>query len=435
MFPIKAKTVLPIQHIVLHGIAVRGQLGPLTVWISHPDSIPDATGTYHFRLLPEEWTKIYEKRHDSSQHELCFLDLEDNPIVLWPGQVRAVYVHSTLPGDEAIVYDNTHPDDARSGRPRHEDAWLRVPSGKAHLCPEPFGQVPIWGWGNAWRDHREFVGRLQYGIRYQLWHPHKHAMFGPRYRAAIRTCMLMQRRGSSDWSRLPDECIYYIAHVCPWDWFGDTTESIQQDQDRQKRLREEKLEEEKRKREEEEAQQKTDESAISSEPMAEEPEGKMAAKQRPGRRQYVPCPPVRGEESDNVYYDAAEDFDDSDSSWNDDHADMEESQSDYHMDVILEVDNENEKGRRGASNGQDNQNDADAEDEEDDDEDDEGSNTSAWERANGYRADSNVFRYQDPDLLNENGTAANGNGEGREAQPPAWFRLQRGEILEVIMQP
>jgi hypothetical protein len=422
MFPIKAKTVLPIQHIVLHGIAIRGQLGPMTVWVSRPDCIPDESGNYHFRLLADDWIKIYEKRHESSPHELCLLDLEDQPIVLWPGQVRAVYVHSTLPGDEGLVYDNTHPDDARAARPRHEDAWLRVASGKAHLCPEPFGQVPIWGWGNAWRDHREFVGRLHYGIRYQLWHPDKHVWFGPRYRAAVRTLLLMQRRctetaktESSIWSMLPDECIYYIAHLCPWDWFGDTPTLLQQDHDRRKQAR---------------LQPATAASALSTEATA-----------KPARRTLVPCPPVRGEESDNVYYDAAEELDDSERSWNN-HADdphlatsqgdyMDLSRSDHNMEVIIEGINEN-----AAKDGYGSDADADVDDDEEEDDDDEASNTSAWERANGYRADSNVFRYQDPDWQGEGEPRTVATANGAEAGgAPAWFRgHHRGDVLQALQQ-
>lgn len=32
MFPVKCKDILPIDHVIINGVAVRGALGPLTVW-------------------------------------------------------------------------------------------------------------------------------------------------------------------------------------------------------------------------------------------------------------------------------------------------------------------------------------------------------------------------------------------------------------------
>ncbi|OEU05991.1 hypothetical protein FRACYDRAFT_257077 [Fragilariopsis cylindrus CCMP1102] len=37
MFPIKCKDLLPIDHLVIKSVSVRGRLGPLTVWISNED--------------------------------------------------------------------------------------------------------------------------------------------------------------------------------------------------------------------------------------------------------------------------------------------------------------------------------------------------------------------------------------------------------------
>ena len=81
-----------------------------------------------------------------------------------PGESCGLYVHSTLSGDEAIVYDN------QRHQLSHEDDFLAVLPGLAHLSNRPFGSVGMW-WGRPWRDRREFVGRLSYGARYTLWNP------------------------------------------------------------------------------------------------------------------------------------------------------------------------------------------------------------------------------------------------------------------------
>lgn len=249
MFPIKAKEILPVDRIVIRSIAVRGQLGPMTVWVTNDTATPDPrTGEYRFRLHPRHWTKVYERTHSPSSRNYVALQLDD-PVVLRPGQIRAVYVHSQLEGDEAIVYDNSRglalpglpdrnnnggggmpgqPGAAASSRRRWEDSRLAILSGKAHLSNVPFDQTPIWGWGDGWRDRREFVGQIEYGVVYQLWHPERHLAYGDQFRAAaIRLLTGQQRRPESVLATLPDECVYYILHMCRWDWFGDTADGLQ----------------------------------------------------------------------------------------------------------------------------------------------------------------------------------------------------------------
>lgn len=218
MFPVKCKALLPLDHVVIHSVAVRGRLGPLTVWVSKEEHHPPTWTQQRksFRMHPRYWDKIYERTHGPSFHHYVELDLRAHPIKLLPGQTRAIYVHSTLPGDEAIVYDN------RKDRRTYDDALVSILTGRAHVSTSPFGVNPIWGWGNPWRDQREFVGRLEYGAVYRLWNPQEHLTFGTKFQNVARTLFLCQRRWESPWSRLPDECIFYILNMCRWDWANDS---------------------------------------------------------------------------------------------------------------------------------------------------------------------------------------------------------------------
>jgi hypothetical protein len=96
MFPVKCKDLLPLDHVVIHSVAVRGRLGPLTVWVSKEETNPRRG----FRMNSKFWEKIYERTHGPSIRDYVELDLRSNPIYLKPGQTRAIYIHSTLPGDE-----------------------------------------------------------------------------------------------------------------------------------------------------------------------------------------------------------------------------------------------------------------------------------------------------------------------------------------------
>ena len=200
MFPIKAKRSLPIHQIVINSLSVRGRLGPITVWVTKdeesyrdeerkrlaieeaaaassstaaaaasasaasadPTSSPVAKKSkYNLRarfsrksskssskkqravrpiegqisMRKRDWVKIYEKEHGPSFRTYTQLDLSANPIILRPGEVRGVYIHSTLEGDEAIVYDNKHQ------RLTHDDPFIQILTGRAHVSEKPFGKM------------------------------------------------------------------------------------------------------------------------------------------------------------------------------------------------------------------------------------------------------------------------------------------------------
>lgn len=95
----------------------------------------------------------------------------------------------------------------------------------SHSLPNAY--AILGGWGNAWRDRREFVGAVDYAARYRLWTPTVHQLQGPLFARAVEAMLSCQRRDESPVSRLPDECLYYIFNMCRWDWFGDTPQTMQ----------------------------------------------------------------------------------------------------------------------------------------------------------------------------------------------------------------
>ena len=159
---------------------MRGDLGPLTVWTT-PDTIRDKHESQ------EEWKLLYsgerppspspslaltrprpdppspspalaltftlalaptlgltfepnrspspkpEQVHPASRNEMVELKFTE-PVKLRPGQSCGLYVHSALPGDEAIVYDN------QRSRFTYQDRCFKVMPGLAHLSNKPFGK-------------------------------------------------------------------------------------------------------------------------------------------------------------------------------------------------------------------------------------------------------------------------------------------------------
>lgn len=48
---------------------------------------------------------------------------------------------------------------------------------------------------------------------------------------------MLQRRVDSPFSKLPDDCIFFIINMCRWDWMNDTSEELRITQKNLRRLR------------------------------------------------------------------------------------------------------------------------------------------------------------------------------------------------------
>jgi hypothetical protein len=253
MFSISVQNILPLQHIEISSLWVRGHLGDIAVYVT--------PGTYTDKHEdPSQWTLVYRKVHKPSAETLCELKLgtfekvEKNPrrgnrrfdddeeegqgesifemansqaeaaeitfkpICCKPGEGLGIYIHSRRPDDMAIVYDN------QKSNVTHMDRFIKVNPGLAHLSNQPFSGRG-WGWG-SWRQRREFVGKVTYGCKYRLWQPHVHMLYPRKFRAMVRTLLLVHRSDDTNskmWI-MPADTILYILNLCHWEWAGDLEE-------------------------------------------------------------------------------------------------------------------------------------------------------------------------------------------------------------------
>lgn len=207
MFRLECQQILPVKFVEIQQIWVRGELGPLTVWTT-----PDTYRGKHER--ESEWRCVYEAFHDPSREALVPMELRP-PLRIRPGDKLGLYVHSKLRGDHSLAYDN------QKSRVTYQDRFIKVKPGIAHKSCKPFsGRGMQW---SAWRARREFVGRMNFGVKYLLWTPLVAAQFPRSFNRMARTLLLCQKRdGGLD--RLPTETILYILNMCRYDWRADLEE-------------------------------------------------------------------------------------------------------------------------------------------------------------------------------------------------------------------
>jgi len=208
LFDIRVKKNLPIEHIEINAFWVRGNLGPMTVW---------TTKDTHYRKhsSPDCWLNICKARIPPSPRSLAKIPVE--PVTLQAGESAGFYIHSGLRDDTGVSYS-----DQRRGRlVTHEDHHLAILPGMAHISFLPFSN-DHYGWG-AWRNRREFMGKVAYSVKWQLWNPDSHKSFPRNFRSLV-ILLLMANRFRPDcvlgW--LSEDTIFHILHFCAWDWAGDT---------------------------------------------------------------------------------------------------------------------------------------------------------------------------------------------------------------------
>ena len=203
MFDVEVLDRRPVQALVVDSIHVRGGLGQMSVWCVEG-------GRRGVEEKPAAWTQAFSRHVNASWRDFTSLKLEP-PLVLLPGKTYGLYVHSADQGDDGVVYDNQRDEIC------HEDDYIRVFPGLAHLSPDPFGADGPW-WGSPWRRRRAFVGKLSYGARYVLWRPvpAAHTRFDPTFRRGVVAAFYALTMG---WGGLPTDCVLYILHLARYDWF------------------------------------------------------------------------------------------------------------------------------------------------------------------------------------------------------------------------
>eukprot|EP00929_Paragymnodinium_shiwhaense_P013476 TRINITY_DN121320_c0_g1_i1.p1 TRINITY_DN121320_c0_g1~~TRINITY_DN121320_c0_g1_i1.p1 ORF type:complete len:291 (-),score=52.55 TRINITY_DN121320_c0_g1_i1:246-1118(-) len=213
MFNVRGKADLPVLDLRISEVAVRGELGPMTVWWTD--------GPFQkVKSSASAWTKVYERRHSASWSFTTLI--LDAPIVVLPGKVTGIYIHSAG-SQEALVYD-----ERRSYIP-YEDSFVKILHGAAHLDSQPFGDFNPWfGGRGAFRANRNFVGRLAMSARYMLWNPESHRLFPKEFRDMVLTLLLCARRPESPLSRLSDWILFWILNMCRWDWPMKSGEDLPQ---------------------------------------------------------------------------------------------------------------------------------------------------------------------------------------------------------------
>eukprot|EP00667_Euglena_gracilis_P004950 EG_transcript_4983 len=215
MFDVRCQSVRPVEYVEVQSLWVRGDLGPVKVFVvpgGYRDPVKNAEEVSNaVHKTVDQWTLVFEATLPASMDTLQELVLT-SPLRLCPGDTYGVYVHSALPGDRGLVYDN------QRSKVTHSDAYLQILPGLAHVSFKPFGRDGPWRQGRAWRAHRQFVGRVSYGVRWKLWTPETHLWFPVGFRRLTHCLVWAAAQPGCTLQPLPLDVLLYILNLCRWDW-------------------------------------------------------------------------------------------------------------------------------------------------------------------------------------------------------------------------
>lgn len=221
MFDVTCGDKLPMKYCRIDSIWVRGCLGLMRIFITKQAASFQKTFVDNV-VQQEYWEQIYEKFHDPHVRDgpngETYAELKlTEPVIVNPGECFGLYVHSGREDDEGIVYD-----DSRHHMQQVSDTGTLTvqPRGVAHLNPEPFNNSSPWGYGRGWRQNREFVGKLSFGVKWLLWSPEDNMGFPAQFKEVVELLLLCWNRESCVVSWLPQEMLFYIMNKVRWDSFG-----------------------------------------------------------------------------------------------------------------------------------------------------------------------------------------------------------------------
>jgi hypothetical protein len=207
MFNVANTSEQPLEYLEIQALAVRGHLGPMTVWWTKDsffNKCEDRT----------QWQLCYKHTHPPSRRSYTRLEFQKT-VRLLPGERCGLYVHSQLPGDQGLVYDN------RRGAITMKDDNIQIESGVAHMSNRPFSPHGMYGFG--WRRNRQFVGRVCYGVKYLLWQPTQaiHDRFPLSFRKAVDILLLVDYQSGYRLTKLPEHVVWYIINFLPFNWIQE----------------------------------------------------------------------------------------------------------------------------------------------------------------------------------------------------------------------
>jgi len=213
MFDVRCKGLLPLDYVEVTSVSVRGDLGPMAVFCTR-----EAASFEGRHGDPSAWAEVYRGDHAPSMQAMVPLRLAE-PFRVRAGETRGVYVHSARSDSDGEAPDSVVYASQRSFE-SSSDSFLAILPGMAHTSPTPFSDVGYWPFGSAWRPYREFVGSVEFGVRFACWNPDRltHARFPRMFREMVRHVLLCHARTSSLLGRIPLAALHYILNMCAWDW-------------------------------------------------------------------------------------------------------------------------------------------------------------------------------------------------------------------------
>ena len=205
------------REVMVTSVHIAGMLGLVRIYARgctwHDDDEETERRTvftgwgHHYELNPAGYELVHEEQLPPSWNAAREVRLQ-RPVRILPHHTRALYVHSNLPDDLGIQYQ-----EYRGTEVVADDGCVRMLKGLGFTGEVPFDQRRGW-----YRQDRGPAGGLSYTAQPVYWSMAKHASFPVQLQQLVRTMLSVHAQPESTLHVLPQHLLLHILQRLRWDW-------------------------------------------------------------------------------------------------------------------------------------------------------------------------------------------------------------------------
>lgn len=205
------------REVMVTSVHVAGMLGRVRIFARECTWRDDEEETerrtvftgwgHHYEMNERGWALVHDEQLPPSWNTAREVRLQQ-PVRIMPHHTRALFVHSNLPDDLGIQYQEWRPADVVAA-----DDTVQILPGLGFTGQVPFDHRHGW-----YRQGRGPAGGISYTSQPVYWNMRSHAGCPAELQGMVRTMLCVHAQPESTLHVLPAHLLLYMLEFLRWDW-------------------------------------------------------------------------------------------------------------------------------------------------------------------------------------------------------------------------